>query len=175
VTHCIADHQGEPPAAEREGVVRVTTGGADRAGPVIAPGYREVREQGHRAPHEVAAAYRAWALGHPDLYEIAVRRPLRRDVIGATEQFAAEPLIEAFGGDPDRAMAFLGLAHGLVDLELSGHFPSGTDIDAIWRVAVQPRQVGDAGGGRTTAESGVAAVMVIAVQPLGVASGALGV
>jgi AcrR family transcriptional regulator len=89
-----------------------------------------------RAPHEVAAAYRAWALRNPHLYEIAVRRPLRRDVVGTTEQFAAEPLIEAFGGDPDRAMAFLGLAHGLVDLELSGHFPSGTDIDAIWRVAV---------------------------------------
>ena len=89
-----------------------------------------------RAPQEVATAYRAWALRNPHLYEIAVRRPLRRDVVGATEQFAAEPLIEAFGGDPDRAMAFLGLAHGLVDLEISGHFPSGTDLDAVWRLAV---------------------------------------
>ena len=89
-----------------------------------------------RAPHDVAAAYRTWALGNPHLYELAARRPLRRDVIGATEQIAAQPLIEAVGGDRDRALALLGLAHGLVDLELSGHFPVGTNIDAIWRAGV---------------------------------------
>ena len=89
-----------------------------------------------RAPHDVAAAYRSWALGNPHLYELAARRPLRRDVIGATEQFAIEPLMDAVGGDVNRAMALLGLAHGLVDLELSGHFAAGTDIDAIWRAGV---------------------------------------
>jgi AcrR family transcriptional regulator len=94
-----------------------------------------VRSAG-RAPHDIAAAYRSWALGNPHLYELAARRPLRRDVIGATEQFAAEPLIEAVGGDRDRALALLGLAHGLVDLELRGHFAAGTDIDAIWRAGV---------------------------------------
>ena len=89
-----------------------------------------------RAPHDVAAAYRTWALRNPHLYELAARRPLRRDIIGATEQIAAEPLIEAVGGDRNRALALLGLAHGLVDLELSGHFAAGTDIDAIWRAGV---------------------------------------
>jgi AcrR family transcriptional regulator len=91
---------------------------------------------GGRAPRDVAAAYRSWALRNPHLYEFAVRRPMRRDAIGATEQFAAEPLIEAVGGDQNRALALLGLAHGLVDLELSDHFPHGTDIDAIWRAGV---------------------------------------
>ena len=91
---------------------------------------------GGRAPRDVAAAYRSWALRNPHLYEFAVRRTMRRDAIGATEQFAAEPLIEAVGGDQNRALALLGLAHGLVDLELSDHFPHGTDIDAIWRAGV---------------------------------------
>ena len=87
-------------------------------------------------PHEVAAVYRGWALANPHLYEIAARRPLRRDVVGATEAVAAELLIRAVGGDRDRALVFLGLAHGLVDLELSGHFPPDTEIATIWRVAV---------------------------------------
>ena len=52
------------------------------------------------------------------------------------ERFAAEPLIAAVGGDADRAPALLGLAHGLVDLGLGGHFATGTDIDAIWRSGV---------------------------------------
>ena len=72
----------------------------------------------------------------PGLWVIPTSTSSRRDVIGATEQIAAEPLIEAVGGDRDRALALLGLAHGLVDLELSGHFPAGTDIDAIWRAGV---------------------------------------
>lgn len=88
----------------------------------------------------VAAAYRAWALANPHLYEIATRRALRRDLVGHTEALAAAPLVQAMGGDPVRARAFLGLAHGLVDLELHGHFASGTDLDATWAVAVQALQ-----------------------------------
>lgn len=84
----------------------------------------------------VAAAYRSWALANPHLYELAARRPLRRDIVGAVEATAAAPLLAAVGGDADKARAFLGLAHGLVDLELSDHFPADTDVEAAWNVAV---------------------------------------
>jgi AcrR family transcriptional regulator len=84
----------------------------------------------------IAAAYRAWALANPHLYELAARRPVRRDIVGDVEATAAAPLLAAVGGDPDRARAFLGLAHGLVDLELNDHFPAGADVQAAWNVAV---------------------------------------
>ena len=84
----------------------------------------------------VATAYRSWALANPHLYELAARRPVRRDIVGDTEAFAAAPLVRAVGGDPDKARAFLGLAHGLVDLELNDHFPPGADVEAAWNCAV---------------------------------------
>lgn len=84
----------------------------------------------------VAAAYRSWALANPHLYELAARRPVRRDIVGDAEAFAAAPLVRAVGGDPDKARAFLGLAHGLVDLELNAHFPAGADVEAAWNCAV---------------------------------------
>ena len=89
-----------------------------------------------RRPRAVAAAYRTWALDHPHLYELATRRPLRRDITAGAEAFAGAPLAEVVGGDPDRVRAFLGLAHGLVDLELNGHFGPDVDLDGAWRVAV---------------------------------------
>jgi AcrR family transcriptional regulator len=96
---------------------------------------KAVRAAGPDA-RSVAAAYRAWALANPHLYELAARRPVRRDIVGETEAFAAAPLVQAVGGDPDKARALLGLAHGLVDLELNNHFPPGADVEAAWHVAV---------------------------------------
>ena len=84
----------------------------------------------------VAAAYRAWALANPHLYELAARRPVRRDIVGDVEAFAGAPLLRVVGGDANKARAFLGVAHGLVDLELNDHFPPGTDIQAAWNCAV---------------------------------------
>lgn len=89
-----------------------------------------------RRPHAVAAAYRTWALGHPHLYELATRRPLRPDITAGAVAFAGAPLADVVGGDPDRLRAFLGVAHGLVDLELNGHFGADVDLDGAWRVAV---------------------------------------
>ena len=96
---------------------------------------RAVRAAGPDA-RSVAAAYRTWALANRHLYEVAARRPVRRDIVGAAEAFAAAPLVEAVGGDPDKARALLGIAHGLVDLELNHHYPPGADVEAAWRVAV---------------------------------------
>jgi AcrR family transcriptional regulator len=87
----------------------------------------------------VAAAYRRWAHAHRGLYELATRRPLRRDVIPAeVEQAAAAPIVAAAGGDEHRARALWALAHGLVDLELAGRYPPGADLDQTWRAALAP-------------------------------------
>ncbi|HEX6351722.1 TetR/AcrR family transcriptional regulator [Actinophytocola sp.] len=87
----------------------------------------------------ITAAYRRWALARPGLYELATRRPLRRDVIPAeVEAAAAAPLVAAAGGDEHRARALWALAHGLIDLELAGRFPPDADLDQTWRAALTP-------------------------------------
>jgi len=87
----------------------------------------------------IAAAYRRWALARPGLYELATRRPLRRDVIPAeVEAATAAPLVAAAGGEEHRARALWALAHGLVDLELAGRFPPDADLDETWRAALTP-------------------------------------
>lgn len=81
----------------------------------------------------MATAYRRWALAHPQLYQLLTRGPLERGRVPSTvEAAAAAPLLAAAGGDPDRARALWGLAHGLVDLELAGRFPPGIDVDRVW-------------------------------------------
>jgi AcrR family transcriptional regulator len=86
----------------------------------------------------LARAYRRWALSHPRLYELSARYPLDRERLApGVEDAAAEPLLRATGGNIDAARALWGLAHGLVDLELSGRFPPGADIGAAWDYAVR--------------------------------------
>jgi hypothetical protein len=48
------------------------------------------------------------------------------------EVWAAEPVVIAAGGDPDRARAAWAFAHGMTILELDGRFPPGADLDAAW-------------------------------------------
>jgi AcrR family transcriptional regulator len=85
----------------------------------------------------LAQAYRSWAHAHPRLYELATRRPLRRDELAdGVEAAAAAPIVAAVGGDEHAARALWGLAHGLVDLELAGRFPPGADLDETWRTAL---------------------------------------
>jgi hypothetical protein len=87
----------------------------------------------------IAAAYRRWALARPGLYELATRRPLRRDVISAeVEAATAAPIVAVAGGEEHRARALWALAHGLVDLELAGRFPPDADLDETWRAALTP-------------------------------------
>ena len=87
---------------------------------------------------ELAEAYRSWALAHPRLYDVATGRPLARDRISpGVEAAAAARLVEAAGGDEHLARSLWALAHGLVDLELSGRFPPGADLDATWRTALR--------------------------------------
>lgn len=88
---------------------------------------------------KITAGYREWAMARPGLYELATRRPLRRDVIPASvEAAAAAPIVAAAGGDEHRARALWALAHGLVDLEMADRFPPDADLDETWRAAFAP-------------------------------------
>lgn len=85
----------------------------------------------------LARAFRAWALRHPQLYELISRHELERDRLPAgVEEAAARPLMEAVGYDVARARALWACAHGLVDLELAGRFPADADLDGAWAAAV---------------------------------------
>jgi AcrR family transcriptional regulator len=84
-------------------------------------------------------AYRRWAFAHRGLYELATRRPLRRDVIAAeVEAGAAAQIVATAGGDEHRARALWALAHGLIDLEMANRFPPDADLDQTWRAALTP-------------------------------------
>jgi AcrR family transcriptional regulator len=84
----------------------------------------------------LAAAYRRFALARPQLYLVATRGPLLRDQLPVgLEDAAAAPVLAAAGGDRARARALWAVAHGLVDLELTGRFPGDADLDAAWEAA----------------------------------------
>jgi AcrR family transcriptional regulator len=85
---------------------------------------------------DVAATYRRYALGHPQLYRLMTEGPLPRDLLpDGLEARAAAPVLAA-AGDPDLARAAWAYAHGMVALELAGRFPPGADLDRAWTKAV---------------------------------------
>lgn len=85
----------------------------------------------------LGAAYRGWALAHPHRYALSSGQALHRDRLPiGLEDAAAAPLLAAVGGDIDRARAVWGMAHGLVELELAGRFPSAADLDAAWTAGI---------------------------------------
>jgi hypothetical protein len=55
---------------------------------------------------------------------------------GKRSMSSGSPILAAARGDEHFARALWALAHGLVDLELSGRFPPGADLDATWRTAL---------------------------------------
>lgn len=82
---------------------------------------------------DIARAYREWAIAHPHLYDLMTNGPLpRHELPDGVEDTAAEPLVTAVGGDPDRARALWAFAHGMVSLELADRFPLDADLDAAW-------------------------------------------
>lgn len=85
----------------------------------------------------IAAAYRSWALEHPHLYELMNNQPLPRDQLPeGLEERAVLPLLEAVGGDRDRARAAWAFAHGMVTLELADRFPEHADLEAAWSLGL---------------------------------------
>ena len=113
---------------------------------MIADVFREVGELFHEAVAsapkkqalaELARAYRSWAFAHPHLYRLLTDGELPRDRLpDGLEAWAAEPVVIAAGGDPDRARAAWAFAHGMTILELDGRFPPGADLDAAWAAGI---------------------------------------
>ena len=87
---------------------------------------------------QLGAAYRAFALEHPHVYRLLFQGPLPRErLTPGAEDRAAAPVVEAAGGDPDRARAIFAFAHGMVILELDERFPPGADLAAAWTAGLQ--------------------------------------
>src|SRR3954468_3734677 len=81
----------------------------------------------------IARAYRDYAHRHPHLYRLMTERALDRErLTPGAEARAAAPVVEAFGGDADRARAAWAFAHGMTILELNDRFPPHADLDAAW-------------------------------------------
>ena len=99
----------------------------------------------------IAAAYRTWAREHPNLYSLMNDQPLPRDELPqGLEERAVVPLLEALGGDMNRARAAWAFAHGMVTLELADRFPEHADLAAAWSaglegIAITTRQLDQQG------------------------------
>ncbi|HVB70437.1 MAG TPA: TetR/AcrR family transcriptional regulator [Acidimicrobiales bacterium] len=88
-------------------------------------------------PSAAVYAYRDWALENRHLYEICVRRPLHRGRLSEELEKDVATMINALSGQRDEgARAVWGTVHGLVDLELTGRFANGVDLDTTWRRAI---------------------------------------
>jgi len=98
-----------------------------------AAGFAAALEDGGDPLTALAASYRSFALAHPYLYRLMTERALDRErLVPGAEDRAARPVIDAMGGDVDRARAVWAFAHGMTILELNGRFPPGADLDAAW-------------------------------------------
>jgi AcrR family transcriptional regulator len=111
--------------------------------------WAEAAEQALRAGTDplkaIGAAYRGFATAHPHLYRLMTERPLPREQLAAgVEERAAQPVIDAAGGDPSLARALWSFAHGMVVNELNDRFPEDADIQAAWSrgLAAFRREVG---------------------------------
>jgi len=86
----------------------------------------------------IAAAYRTWAREHPHLYSLMNDQPLpRRQLPEGLEERAILPLLEALGGNRNRARAAWAFAHGMVTLELADRFPEYADLAAAWSIGLE--------------------------------------
>ena len=86
----------------------------------------------------LAAAYREWALRHPQMHQLLSNRPLNRSQLPVgLEERAAAPLITACNGDRALARAAWATIKGLVDLELAQRFPPDTDLAAVYAAAAR--------------------------------------
>ncbi|WP_131784168.1 TetR/AcrR family transcriptional regulator [Protofrankia symbiont of Coriaria ruscifolia] len=80
----------------------------------------------------VLAAYREYALAHPNLYRLATGSRLPRgSTTPSLEDWSGEPFFLATG-DPQVAQAMFSFAHGMVILELDQRFPDGSDLQRTW-------------------------------------------
>lgn len=81
----------------------------------------------------VMAAYRRWALDHPELYRLNMSGPLDRGPhVRSAELYGSIALREAVHGDVIAGVSIWAFGHGLVDLELKGAVRACYDLDELW-------------------------------------------
>ena len=96
--------------------------------------FTRVVEASDEPLHDLAHAYREWAVRTPHLYRLMTHKPLPREQLPpGLEAAAGAPLVHAIGGDVDLARAAWAFVHGMASLEIAGRFPPGADLDAAWR------------------------------------------
>ncbi len=95
--------------------------------------HRALRSRGTAPLASLLATYRRVGLERPNHYRLATTGPLPRHLLApGLEEWAGNPWF-VVTGDPARAQALWSFAHGMVQLELDGRYPEGSDLDATWR------------------------------------------
>ena len=83
----------------------------------------------------IAMAYRQWAGQHPHLYRLTMASPL--DPANEDAQFhAGRPVRTVTNDDVTAARSLWACVHGLTILELDGRLPPDSDMDGIWKFAL---------------------------------------
>jgi AcrR family transcriptional regulator len=112
---------------------------ADLEAALIATGLQELAEALEAAGedlHSLGAAYRSFALAHPELYRLMTAGPLPREKLPeGLEARAALPMQKALP-DPHLARAAAALAHGLASLEIAQRFPPWSKLEKSWERAL---------------------------------------
>lgn len=81
----------------------------------------------------IFAAFRAWALEHPERYAVLMAGPLDdAPLVRSASLYSGDPLRWVMRDDLEGALVFWAFAHGLVDLELKGRFPKPYDPTPVW-------------------------------------------
>jgi AcrR family transcriptional regulator len=82
----------------------------------------------------ILAAFRDWAVQHPQRYAVAMEGPLDDSpLVQSAALYSGDPLRWAMRDDLEGAVTLWSFAHGLVDLEMKGRLPPVYDPDLIWR------------------------------------------
>lgn len=81
----------------------------------------------------IFAAFRTWALEHPQRYALVMGGPLDDGpLVRSASLYNGDPLRWVMRDDLEGALVFWAFAHGLVDLELKGRFPKPYEPAPVW-------------------------------------------
>jgi AcrR family transcriptional regulator len=83
------------------------------------------------------ATYRQFGHAHPNLYRLLTSGELLRAALTpGLEDWAGEPFYRVTG-EPYRAQALWGFAHGTLILEIDRRFTPGSDLELTWRAGAE--------------------------------------
>jgi AcrR family transcriptional regulator len=81
----------------------------------------------------IFAAFRSWALDHPQRYAVVMAAPLDdAPLVRSASLYSGDPLRWVMRDDLEGALVFWAFAHGLVDLEIRGRLPKPYDPTPVW-------------------------------------------